>query len=299
MNETATDITKPSEVSNRNSDTELNAVVLLSNAISPWLRIIQVSPLGWEFPDFKPGQYTTLGVYGSTQRFELAEPETDPPPPSKLLRRPYSIVSSPHNKEFVEFYVNLVPTGIFTPRLFSLKIGDPIWLSARAVGGFTFENIPEEANVILIANGAGLAPFVSMLTTHLRVDTSRRVVLVHGVRHSWDLGYRSVFMAMQHLRPNFTYIPIVSRPEQEPVSWRGATGHVQDIWKVGYLEHVCGFQVDPGSTHVFLCGSPEMIESMTEITALKGFKEQVKNETGQVHVERFWPKPRLPVLAAP
>lgn len=281
------------------SDTKMNAVVLLSSSVSPWLRIIQVAPLGWHYPDFEPGQYTTLGIYGSTPRCELAEAELHPPDPSKLLRRPYSIVSSPQNKEFLEFYVNLVPTGICTPRLFSLKIGDPVWLSDRVVGTFTFKNVPDDANVVLIANGAGLAPFVSMVSTHLSVSASRRVTLMHGVRHSWDLGYRSVFMAMQRLRNNFTYVPIVSRPELEPIAWQGGTGHVQDFWQSERFEQVCGFDPRPESTHIFLCGSPEMIESMTELAALKGFQEMDKAGTGQIHVERFWPKRSVSnVLAA-
>ena len=284
------DINKRPSGSQPRADTLLNSVVLLSSAVSPWLRIIQVAPQGWQFPDFEPGQYTTLGVYGSAPRFELGEPENEPPDPLKLIRRPYSIVSSPSNKEFVEFYVNLVPSGLFTPRLFSLKIGDPIWLSDRVVGRFTFSHVPEDADIVLIANGAGLAPFVSMLSTHLGAERNRRVALIHGVRHSWDLGYRSVFMAMQSLRTNFAYVPIVSRPEQEPVPWKGATGHVQDFWKGEHFERVCGFRPNPGNTHVFLCGSPEMIESMTELTAQEGFTEIGRGQTGQVHVERFFPK---------
>jgi hypothetical protein len=34
-----------------------------------------------------------------------------------------------------------------------------------------------------------------------------------------------------------------------------------------------------------------MIESMTELTAREGFEEIGRDQTGQVHVERFWPKP--------
>lgn len=289
MNDTINNAAEPVKET-KGANAQMNAVVLLSSAVSPWLRIIQVAPIGWQFPDFEPGQYTTIGVYGSTPRYELAEPETVPPDPLKLIRRPYSIVSSPSNKEFVEFYVNLVPTGVFTPRLFSLKIGDPIWLSERVVGHFTFRNVPDDANVVLVANGAGLAPFVSMLSTHLGIATTRRVVLIHGVRHSWDLGYRSVFMAMERLRPNFAYVPVVSRPQEEPVSWKGATGHVQDFWQSGNFEGVCGFQPNPANTHIFLCGSPEMIDGMTALTSVKGFQKLGKDQIGQVHIEQYWPR---------
>lgn len=277
----------------------LNAVVTLHNEVSPWLRILQVAPDGWDLPNFAPGQYTTLGLYGSAPRCGLAEAESSPPAPGKLIRRAYSIVSSPLVREFMEFYVNLVPGGVFTPRLFDLKIGDRVWLSQRITGSFRFDQVPADANVILIGNGSGLAPFVSMLTTHLELATNRRVVLVHGVRHSWDLGYRSTLIAMQHLRPRFTYLPVISRPEFEPVPWRGATGHVQDVWINGTLEQACGFRPRL-DTHVFLCGSPDMIESMTELLAREGFQEHARNQPGQIHVERYWPKkagtrPAVPV----
>jgi len=266
-----------------------NAVVTLRNEVSPWLNILQVTPDGWAVPEYVPGQYTTLGLFGSTPRCTLAEPEKQPCPPDKLIRRVYSITSSPLNREFMEFYFNLVPAGMLTPRLFTLKIGDPIWLSPRVAGAFTFEGLPKEANVVLIANGSGLAPFLSMLTTHLQFMTQCRVALVHGVRHSWDLGYRSMFMAMQHLRANFNYLPVVSQPQYEPIAWNGFTGHVQDLWKDGAISRAWGFTPSPRDTHIFLCGSPDMIESMTLLLAREGFEERAGKKPGQIHVERYWP----------
>lgn len=272
------------------NEPKLNSVVILRNEVSPWLNILQVVPDGWDFPEYTPGQYTTLGLFGSAPRCAIAEPESCPIPPGKLIRRAYSIVSSPLNRQFLEFYLNLVPSGVLTPRLFTLKIGDRIWLSERVTGAFTFDHVPEGANVILIANGSGLAPYVSMLTTHLQFLTQRRVAVVHGVRHSWDLAYRSVLMAMQHLRANFTYLPVVSRPQMEPVRWSGAVGHVQDVWREGAIERAWGLRPSPEHTHVFLCGSPDMIDDMAQILATQRFSEDSHKQPGQVHVERYWPK---------
>ena len=213
----------------------LNAVVTLRNQVSPWLMVLQVVPDGGVLPDYVPGQSLSLGLYGSASRCALAEPEAAPPEPDKLIRRVYSIASSPVNREFLEFYVALVPGGSLTPRLFDLKIGDRIYLSDRVVGRFTYddERILQGSDLVLVATSSGLAPFVSMLSTHLRLQPQRRIAVLHGVRHSWDLGYRSILMAMQHLRDNVTYIPVVSRPQEEPVPWKGATGHVQDVWRSG------------------------------------------------------------------
>ena len=237
-----------------------------------------------------PASLLSLGLFGSASRCALAEPEIPPADPDKLIKRAYSIASSPVNREFLEFYVALVPGGALTPRLFNLKIGDRIWLSQKAVGKFTYDDsqVPKGANLVLIATSSGLAPFVSMLSTHLRFPPQRRVALIHGVRHSWDLGYRSILMAMQHLRTNLTYIPVVSRPKEEPVPWKGATGHVQDVWKSGAIEKAWGSRPGPENTHVFMCGSPQMSESMIALLAQEGFKEDTKNEPGQIHVEKYW-----------
>jgi ferredoxin/flavodoxin---NADP+ reductase len=267
----------------------LNAVVTLRNQVSPWLMILQVVADSWDLPDFIPGQYTCLGLYGSAPRCSLAEPETRAPAPDKLIQRAYSIASSPLDREFMEFYLNLVPAGVLTPRLFDLQIGDRIWLSPRITGSFTFNGVPEDANVVFIANGSGLAPYMSMLSTHLAFLHQRRVTLVHGARHSCDLAYRSVLMSMQRLRPNFTYLPVISRPREEPVPWNGATGHVQDLWQSGAITHDLGCPPTHDNTHVFLCGSPEMIESMIALLLKQGFQEHTTKKPGQIHSERYWP----------
>jgi ferredoxin--NADP+ reductase len=277
-------------MSNEMDEPKLNAIVTLRNEISPWLMILQVVPDGWNLPDYVPGQFTSLGLFGSASRCALAEPESRVAAPDELIKRAYSIASSPVNREFMEFYVALVPGGVLTPRLFNLKIGDRIWLSQKAGGKFTYNDsrVPKGANLVLITTGSGLAPFVSMLKTHLRFPPQRRVGIIHGVRHSWDLGYRSILMAMEHLRTNLTYMPVVSRPNEEPVPWTGATGHVQDVWQSGAIEKAWGSRPGPENTHVFICGSPHMAESMIAILVPEGFKEDTKNEPGQIHVEKYW-----------
>src|SRR5947209_1898481 len=132
-----------------------------------------------------------------------------------------------------------------------------------------------------------LLPYLRMLTTYLSFLRQRRVALVHGVRHSCDLGYRSVLMAMQRLRANFTYLPIVSRPQEEPVQWKGAIGHVQDLWRSDSIEHAWGCRASPDDTHVFLCGSPEMIESMIAMLVQERFHEHSAKKPGQIHSERY------------
>ncbi len=127
-----------------------------------------------------------------------------------------------------------------------------------------------------------------MLQTDFELQAKRRVAFIHGERHSWDLGYRLILMAMQHLRPNFTYLPVISRPGEEVVPWKGAIGHVQDVWTGGALERAWGRRLARDNTHVFLCGSPQMAEGMIELFARDGFVEGTRQWPGQIHVEKYW-----------
>jgi len=268
----------------------LNAVVTLRNEVSPWLMILQVAPYGWGFPVFRPGQFAFLGLPGSAARCAAAKPDKTDVDPGKLIKRAYSIASSPAQREYLEFYIALVPGGILTPRLFNLRVGDRVWLSKTPSGGFTFEDllVPEVTGLILCTTGSGLAPFISMLGAHLKCASEQRVVLVHSVRHSWDLGYRSVLMTMQDLRSNFTYLPAISRPEDEFVPWNGHLGRVEDVWKSGAIELLWRKRPTPDDTHVFMCGSPAMSGSMVELLKHERFKVDTETELGQIHVEDFW-----------
>lgn len=270
------------------AEPKLNAIVTLRDEISPWLMILRVVSAGWTLPDFVPGQFAVLGLPGAAPRCALAEPEEPVAAPDKLIRRAYSIASSSLTRQYMEFYVALVVSGALTPRLFALKIGDPIWLGPKITGLFTIDQVPADRNVVMIATGTGLAPYMSMLSTHLTCGDSRRIAVFHGARHSWDLGYRSQLLTLQHLCPNFSYFPIISRPGDEPVPWPGAIGYVQDLWQSDTLAQVWGFRPTPADTHIFLCGTPAMIDDMVRLLGNEGFREQTRKTTGEIHVERYW-----------
>ncbi len=63
---------------------------------------------------------------------------------------------------------------------------------------------------------------------------------------------------------------------------------MDDVWESGAIEKTWGVRPNPDNTHIFICGSPQMSESMIEILEKAGFKEDNKNEPGQIHVEKYW-----------
>jgi ferredoxin--NADP+ reductase len=266
---------------------ELNAVVTLKNELSPRLMILRVAADGWPLPDFKSGQFAVLGLPGSAPRCRLSVPERETSAPDKLIRRAYSIASSSLEHEYLEFYISLVTSGALTPRLFALDIGDRLWLSSKVTGMFTFDEVPQDKNLVLIATGTGLAPYMSMLSSELTCGSQRRVAVLHGAYHSWDLGYRSELLTLQHLCNNFTYVATIDCPQDEPVQWTGHTGFVQDLWVNGVIADDWGFQPTPQNTDVFLCGNPAMIEDTLELLNKEGFREHSPKQVGEVHIERF------------
>ena len=266
---------------------ELNAAVALREELTPRQIVLRVVADGWELPAFEAGQYTLLGLPPTASRCALSGPEHTPPDPDRMIVRAYSMASSSLTREFMDFYVSLVSDGALTPRLFALKVGDPLWLSDRIVGVFTLGEVDPRRHIVLVATGTGLAPYMSMLTTHLECGGPRRVAVLHGAYHSWDLGYRDELLTLQHLCDNFTYIPTIDRPEDEPAPWHGCTGRVQDLWRHHELRDRWGFDPAPENTDVFLCGNPNMVKEMESVLAGEGFTEHRRGESGQVHVERF------------
>jgi ferredoxin--NADP+ reductase len=266
---------------------KLNARVALKDELTPRLMIMRIVADGWQLPDFKPGQFTVLGLPESAPRCSLSEPEMSPADPHKLIRRAYSIASSSLTHEYIDFYISLVTSGALTPRLFNLNIGDPLWLSPKVTGMFTLDQVPAGKHVVMVATGTGLAPYMSMLSTHLKCGGARRFAVLHGAYHSWDLGYHSELLTLQHLCSNLTYVTTIDRPDQEPVPWTGHVGWVQDLWTKGVITTAWGFRLAPDNTHVFLCGNPAMTDTMIEMLNREGFREHSRRKPGEIHVERF------------
>ena len=269
------------------SKPQLNAIVSHRVEVAPGLIVLRVVPDNWSLPSFVPGQFAVLGLPPEAARCATSDPDEGETKPGKLIRRAYSIASSSVSREYFEFYINLVQSGLLSPRLFALNPGDKIWLGQRIAGTFTLDQAPSDADVVLVATGTGLAPYMSMLRTTLAAG-GRRLAVLLGARHSWELGYHSELMTMERLCDVFRYIPTISRPDEEVVPWRGHAGYVQELWRRGVLEAAWGSRPKPATTRVFVCGNPCMIDDMVELLAGEGFREHSRTKPGEVFVERFW-----------
>src|ERR1700745_67750 len=160
-------------------DKHYQATILSRRELSEDLWLIKVDPGGPS--QFKAGQYATLGVDHEGKRIERA----------------YSIVSSPY-EEGLEFFLELVPQGELTPKLYNLKKGDTMLCRKIAKGRFTLDLRSGRTNHLLLATVTGIAPFVSYVRTLYKDWKYRNSAMpgdhnffcLHGGSRSWEFGYR-------------------------------------------------------------------------------------------------------------
>ncbi len=221
---------------------------------------------------FEPGQYLTIGVESN----------------GKLVQRPYSVASSPHQaSDGYEFYVRLVDGGLFTPLLWRAEVGQGMSMKGPK-GKFVLEPDDDRTHVF-ISTGTGIAPFISMMETLRQDGAVRPAVILHGVSHGADLGYRELLEGWQRSgQYPLTYIPTVSRvtaPQNH--DWNGRTGRVETIINDVYGE----LGLTPENTISYICGNPDMIIAVDETLLGRGFPEE------QIKKELYWPKGKEPTAA--
>ncbi len=266
---------------------DLNATITHRSEVTHGLVILRVKP-DFPVPDFAPGQYAVLGLPPRAPRVPSADPEDPPPDPDKLIRRAYSVASGSVEKSYLEFYVALVSSGALTPRLCALREGDRVFLGKKIVGMFTLGDVPPDNDVIFVATGTGLAPYVSMLRSAYDFAATRRTLVVQGARHSWDLGYRRDMEALAARHDSFRYVPMVSRPDGENPPWPGRTGRVTALFADDGIKDLLGGPLDPERIKVFLCGNPDMIVELTGLLERRGYREHTRKAPGSIFVEKYW-----------
>lgn len=254
-----------------------NAIVKNIKEITPEIKLFFVKFKDEHKLEFKAGQFAILGLPDDKNNLE-----------GEWHKRAYSITSSPSQDE-VEFYIVLVPDGRLTPRLFDLKIGDEIFMGEKAAGIMNFDGVKEDSDLLFISTGTGIAPFVSIIREHKKeiLNGKRQVGLIHGARHTYELGFKGELEELEKQSPYFHYYPIVSRSEQEMgEKWQGHKGHAQSLILNGTIEKDFGKKISPETFHVFLCGNPRMVDETVEIFMNKGFTRHTLKEKGNLYFDK-------------
>ncbi|TXD97460.1 ferredoxin--NADP reductase [Psychrobacter frigidicola] len=241
---------------------------------------------------FTAGQFVRLGVNPSKlQYYQQNNKQTVEQAPNEDIFRAYSIVSSPFD-EVLEFFSIVITDGAFTSQLQHLQVGDELLLNTMPFGFLTLARYqkPMPKDLWLLATGTGLAPFLSMLQDLQTWEDYEHIVLAYSARSFDELAYVDRIKQLQEdfgtLVDNpaqLIFIPIVTR---EPIA--GAlTERLPKLLLEGTLQAEAGIALDIDSTHVMLCGNPEMVDDTKEALKELGLIMNRRGE-GNIAVENYW-----------
>ena len=140
-------------------------------------------------------------------------------------------------------------------------------------GRFSYLCHPGERDLIFVAAGVGITPFMSMLR-HMRDTRAEiQVTLVYASRTRRDIVfYDELAEIAAGKHPELRLIHVLSKPEPD---WHGETGRV-DAEKVKAL---CGTSLS--SKSFYLCGPPQMSKRIVRDLQKFGVPE------ARIHVEGF------------
>ncbi|MEM0129536.1 MAG: FAD-dependent oxidoreductase [Thermoplasmata archaeon] len=195
--------------------------------------------------EFVPGQYVTFYLRRD----------------GKSVTRSYSIYSSASLRDRFALLVKRVPMGFASNHLCDLSPSPATTETILApLGKFLYRD-PGDRRVLMVATGVGLAPFVPMLERLRERSPSTDTWLVWGNRHAEDMVGRSALEDLAAAWPRFHFAPVLSRPPSDG-SWRGATGHVQDVVRSRFP--------DLADVDVYLCGANAMVNEMQDLAISLG-----------------------------
>ncbi|MEB6672048.1 ferredoxin--NADP reductase [Acinetobacter pittii] len=205
----------------------------------------------------------------------------------ELVVRAYSVVSSPFD-ETLEFFSIVVPDGAFTSNLQHLKVGDELYLEKIPYGYLTLARYqqPLPHDLWLLATGTGLAPFLSMLQDFDTWSKYQKINLVYSVRTAAELAYvdriQEIAETFGEGHNGFKFIPIITRDPSAPLHDR-----LPILIENGELEKSAGIELNPATSHVMLCGNPQMVDDTKEALKRRGLTMNRRGE-GNIAVENYW-----------
>jgi glycine betaine catabolism B len=199
---------------------------------------------------YKPGQYMMVTIKAA----------------GKELMHPFSLSSSPTEKDFVEFTKKFTPNE-YSLALKALKPGD--WAQIDApYGKFTF--VGELPKIALLTGGIGITPFRSIIKYCTDTQQNTSIVLVYGCRTPGDIAFKSEFEDMQTQNKNLRLVFTVNEPTG---NWNGGVGNIN-------AELVKKEMPDYKERTFYACGPPGMVQAMTNLVKELGLPEtQLKLES--------------------
>jgi ferredoxin-NADP reductase len=171
---------------------------------TPSTKTFRFERVDGSLPPFRPGQYVNLFV------------DVD----GVLTSRPYSISSSPKEKT-LDLTIQQKPGGFVTRYLLNeLQVGDEL-KSTSPQGHFYYESLIDGKDLVFLAGGSGITPFMGMIRTLLDEDDGPEIQLIYGSRIPEDVIFGETLSTLANKHASLDYSLVISEP---PEGYLGLSG---------------------------------------------------------------------------
>jgi len=220
-------------------------------------------------PPFQAGQYINLFV------------EVD----GVRTSRPYSLSSPPNQTGYYDITVRRVTDGFVSNYLLDeVKVGD-VFESTSPAGNFFHNPLLHGPDLVFLAGGSGITPFMSQIRETTDRGLDRRIQLIYGSMSDEDIIFRDELADRADRHGNLSVHHVISDP---PPGYQGLTGFLT----ADLIESTVG---DLNGKTFFLCG-PEAMYSfcLAELTKLSLPRRRVRTEVfgppKDVTAQPGWPE---------
>ena len=220
-------------------------------------------------PPFQAGQYINLFV-------EVGGVRTS---------RPYSISSSPTQLGYYDLTVRRVADGFVSGYLLDeVSVGDA-FQSTSPSGQFYHNPLFHGDDLVFIAGGSGITPFMSMIRDVVDQDLDRRIQLIYGNRSSHDIIFKKRIEKREKRHGNLRMHTVISEPEE---GTNGLTGFIT-------AELVSELVGDINGKMFYVCGPEAMYTFvLAELSKLNIPKKRIRVEVfgppSDVTCQPGWPE---------
>lgn len=179
-----------------------------------------------------------------------------------VCKSPYCIVSAPNQDRTFQLLVRLVPDGPLSFYLGGLDVGDVI--DFRGPAGRTMAPKEEDTELVLLATGVGVGPFLALVEHLTQKGFDRRIRLFWGLRLVEDICLLDQLDDLVSCCSDFQYQISLTQP---PPDWTGLRGRI--------CESVPPLLDTLGKKHYYLVGNGHMTEEMGLVLSDLGVDERL------------------------
>ena len=155
-------------------------------------------------PMFRPGQYINLHL-------DVHNVHTS---------RPYSISSAPDSGH-LDLTIRDKDNGFVAPHLHEYARVGQEYESSAPRGNFAHEPLIDGSDLVFIAGGSGITPFMSIIRDQVQKDWPLTVQLIYGCRIPTDVIFGRELTRLARKHKNFKHSLVISEP---PKNYRGGKG---------------------------------------------------------------------------